>query len=33
VAHPFGHKARLQMFMTPDPLQDDEVWAAAGTWH
>ena len=33
VAHPFGHKARLQMFMNPDPLQDDEVWAAAGTWN
>ena len=33
MAHPFGHKARLQMFMNPDPLLDDEVWAAAGTWN
>jgi Cys-tRNA(Pro) deacylase len=29
---PFGHKRRLQVFIDPDLLQYDEVWAAAGTW-
>jgi prolyl-tRNA editing enzyme YbaK/EbsC (Cys-tRNA(Pro) deacylase) len=30
---PFGHTARLRVFIDPDLLQYDEVWAAAGTWH
>ena len=30
---PFGHKARLRVFIDPDLLQYDEVWAAAGTWN
>ncbi|MGA0864212.1 MAG: YbaK/EbsC family protein [Ilumatobacteraceae bacterium] len=30
---PFGHSARLRVFVDPDLLQYDEVWAAAGTWH
>ena len=29
---PFGHKTQLQVFIDPDLLQYDEVWAAAGTW-
>ncbi|MBI4883712.1 MAG: YbaK/EbsC family protein, partial [Actinobacteria bacterium] len=29
---PFGHKSQLQVFIDPDLLQYDEVWAAAGTW-
>jgi Cys-tRNA(Pro) deacylase len=29
---PFGHKRQLQVFIDPDLLQYDEVWAAAGTW-
>jgi Cys-tRNA(Pro) deacylase len=30
---PFGHKTTLRIFIDPDLLQYDEVWAAAGTWH
>ncbi|MEO8267695.1 MAG: YbaK/EbsC family protein [Ilumatobacteraceae bacterium] len=30
---PFGHKTKLRIFIDPDLLQYDEVWAAAGTWH
>lgn len=30
---PFGHKTKLRIFIDPDLLQHDEVWAAAGTWH
>jgi Cys-tRNA(Pro) deacylase len=30
---PFGHTTPLQVFIDPDLLQYDEVWAAAGTWH
>jgi len=30
---PFGHDTRLDVFIDPDLLQYDEVWAAAGTWH
>lgn len=30
---PFGHKNPLRVFIDPDLLQYDEVWAAAGTWH
>lgn len=30
---PFGHKTKLRVFIDPDLLQHDEVWAAAGTWH
>ena len=30
---PFGHTTQLQVFIDPDLLQYDEVWAAAGTWH
>ncbi len=30
---PFGHTKRLRVFVDPDLLQYDEVWAAAGTWH
>jgi prolyl-tRNA editing enzyme YbaK/EbsC (Cys-tRNA(Pro) deacylase) len=30
---PFGHKTHLRVFIDPDLLQYDEVWAAAGTWH
>lgn len=29
---PFGHTSELQVFIDPDLLQYDEVWAAAGTW-
>ncbi|MDP2291550.1 MAG: YbaK/EbsC family protein [Actinomycetota bacterium] len=29
---PFGHTTHLQVFIDPDLLQYDEVWAAAGTW-
>ncbi len=29
---PFGHKTHLRVFIDPDLLQYDEVWAAAGTW-
>ena len=30
---PFGFKTHLQVFIDPDLLQYDEVWAAAGTWN
>lgn len=30
---PFGHLTRLRVFIDPDLLLHDEVWAAAGTWH
>ena len=30
---PFGHATHLPVFIDPDLLQYDEVWAAAGTWH
>lgn len=30
---PFGHTTTLRVFIDPDLLQYDEVWAAAGTWH
>jgi prolyl-tRNA editing enzyme YbaK/EbsC (Cys-tRNA(Pro) deacylase) len=30
---PFGHATRLRVFVDPDLLAFDEVWAAAGTWH
>jgi len=29
---PFGHTTHLRVFIDPDLLQYDEVWAAAGTW-
>ena len=28
---PFGHSTQLRVFVDPDLLQYDEVWAAAGT--
>jgi prolyl-tRNA editing enzyme YbaK/EbsC (Cys-tRNA(Pro) deacylase) len=30
---PFGHATPLPVFIDPDLLTHDEVWAAAGTWH
>ena len=30
---PFGHITKLRIFIDPDLLQYDEVWAAAGTWN
>ena len=30
---PFGHSTQLRVFLDPDLLQYDEVWAAAGTWN
>jgi prolyl-tRNA editing enzyme YbaK/EbsC (Cys-tRNA(Pro) deacylase) len=30
---PFGHAAPLPLFIDPDLLAHDEVWAAAGTWN
>ncbi len=30
---PFGHATKLAVFIDPDLLQFDEVWAAAGTWN
>ena len=30
---PFGLATNLRIFVDPDLLQYDEVWAAAGTWH
>jgi prolyl-tRNA editing enzyme YbaK/EbsC (Cys-tRNA(Pro) deacylase) len=30
---PFGHATDLRVFVDPDLLLYDEVWAAAGTWH
>jgi Cys-tRNA(Pro) deacylase len=29
---PFGHTNHLRVFVDPDLLQYEEVWAAAGTW-
>ena len=28
---PFGHSTQLRVFVDPDLLQYDEVWAVAGT--
>jgi prolyl-tRNA editing enzyme YbaK/EbsC (Cys-tRNA(Pro) deacylase) len=30
---PFGFPHPLRVFVDPDLLQYDEVWAAAGTWN
>ena len=30
---PFGHSTKLRIFIDPDLVQYDEVWAAAGTWN
>ena len=30
---PFGHSTQLRVFVDPDLLQYDEVWAAAGMWN
>ena len=30
---PFGHSTQLRVFIDPDLLRYDEVWAAAGTWN
>ena len=30
---PFGHSTQLRVFVDPDLLQYDVVWAAAGTWN
>jgi prolyl-tRNA editing enzyme YbaK/EbsC (Cys-tRNA(Pro) deacylase) len=30
---PFGHVTPLRVFIDPDLLDYDEVWAAAGTWN
>jgi len=30
---PFGHTEQLRVFIDPDLLVHDVVWAAAGTWH
>lgn len=30
---PFGHTTELRVFVDPDLLVHDEVWAAAGTWN
>lgn len=30
---PFGHDHPMRIFIDPDLLQYDEVWAAAGTWN
>ena len=30
---PFGHSTPLRVFVDPDLLGYDEVWAAAGTWN
>jgi Cys-tRNA(Pro) deacylase len=30
---PFGHTTQLRIFIDPDLLNYDEVWAAAGTWN
>lgn len=30
---PFGHTTALRVFIDPDLLRYDEVWAAAGTWN
>ena len=30
---PFAHSTQLRIFIDPDLLRYDEVWAAAGTWN
>ena len=30
---PFGHTTHLRVFIDPDLLQYEEVWAAAGAWN
>ena len=30
---PLGLATQLRIFVDPDLLKFDEVWAAAGTWH
>ncbi len=30
---PFGHDSALRVFVDPDLMAYDVVWAAAGTWH
>lgn len=30
---PFGHDTELRVFIDPDLLDHEAVWAAAGTWH
>ena len=30
---PFGHATHLRVFIDPDLLTYDEIWAAAGTWN
>lgn len=30
---PFGHTTQLHVFVDPDLLKYDAVWAAAGTWN
>jgi prolyl-tRNA editing enzyme YbaK/EbsC (Cys-tRNA(Pro) deacylase) len=30
---PFGHDTELRVFVDPDLMQHEVVWAAAGTWH
>ena len=30
---PIGHVNRLRVFIDPDLLRHEVVWAAAGTWH
>jgi prolyl-tRNA editing enzyme YbaK/EbsC (Cys-tRNA(Pro) deacylase) len=30
---PFGFPRTLRIFIDPDLLEFDEVWAAAGTWN
>ena len=30
---PFGYSTQLRVFIDPDLLPYDEVWAAAGTWN
>ncbi len=30
---PFGRSTQLRVFVDPDLLQYDEMWAAAGTWN
>ena len=30
---PFDHSTTLRIFIDPDLLRYDEVWAAAGTWN
>jgi Cys-tRNA(Pro) deacylase len=30
---PFGHTSQLRIFIDPDLLIHEEIWAAAGTWH